>query len=263
MAISHKGKRQLKVNDKVYLWYVKENEDWYGLILTVFLDDHIFLRRESRIFEKDTCTLSSTFPVTPATVRQEILREIEDNKKREILSRLPDVKAPGGWELVAELSECATYGVGFDREEDFLLTASCPQDESNLRCMELILYDLKAGEEIAHELADPGTELDTNKGFCEGIGPLKGRKIPFSSWGKSSLPLINSWGEALYQPAFESKDIYFQPPGQECTNPENNEGCVRLLQGTYAHRRLGFSASGCYFVIVRDRIPTVWKKRMS
>lgn len=123
MTISHKGKRQLKVYDKVYLWYVKENEDWYGLILTVFLDDRLFLKREMTIWENSSAISRTIFPVTPAIVRREILREMENNKKREILFCLPDAVAPGGWERAAELSEEAAYGIGFDGEE-VLFTAS-------------------------------------------------------------------------------------------------------------------------------------------
>lgn len=123
MTISHKGKRQLKVYDKVYLWYVKENEDWYGLILTVFLDDRLFLKREMTIWENSSAISRTIFPVTPAIVRREILREMENNKKREILSCLPDAIVPGGWERAAELSEEAAYGIGFDGEE-VLFTAS-------------------------------------------------------------------------------------------------------------------------------------------
>lgn len=89
MTISHKGKRQLKVYDKVYLWYVKENEDWYGLILTVFLDDRLFLKREMTIWENSSAISRTIFPVTPAIVRREILREMENNKKERFCPACP------------------------------------------------------------------------------------------------------------------------------------------------------------------------------
>lgn len=268
MTISHKGQRKITVENQTYLWYVKENDDGPGVILTVLMNDKVFLKNtftnesRERICYSDGCVSESwgiSPSITPSAVRAEILEELENVKMRGILSYLPDAEAPDGWKRALDLPGQCPYGIGFDQDSEILLAVYYPQSNEVFSKSILIkLYDLNSGEEITTENANI-TNFSIQDGACTGIGTLTGRKILFAGWDRSFIPFANLHGDTLYQPSFSPSDIYFQPSGRECLNPENNQGCIRIWHGAYPHKRFGFSASGCYFAIVRDKIITVWK----
>lgn len=252
MSISRKGKRRITVEEITYLWYVKEDDESGGIVLTVIGNDSIFLRRT---FEN-----GGNISITPSVVCQEILRELDYHEKRKALSALPSAESPDGWVKIADISEGIPDGIGLDPDKDILLAAFYPQKgELPLGTVVIRLYSLESCTEFACEAAD-GRQIDRRQGFCLGIGPLAGRKIPYAKWFEPFLPFVNVWGDKLYQPPFSPADIYYQPAGKDILNPENNKGCVRVWHGSYAHSGFGFSASGNYFVIVRDEEISVWRK---
>lgn len=253
MSINKKGKRKITVEDMPYLWYVKEDDDSAGMVLTVLWNDKIYLRR---IFE-----YAENISVTPAVVRQEILKEWDYEEKRVVLSALPAAKTPEGWVKTADISEGIPDGIGLDPDEDILLAAYCPQNEEfPLGSVMIRLYALENCQEIACEVKD-GSQVNRRQGFCQGIGPLAGKKIPYARWFEPFLPFVNAKGDMLYRPLCSPVDIYYQPSGRNALDAGNNQGCVRLWHGSYVHSGFGFSASGNYFVIVRDRVISVWKRQ--
>jgi len=256
MTVSKKGKRKIVVEGRTYYWYVKEGEEWTDLELTVILEERLFLHRSFGY----AMQMRLPKPITPEKVRQEILKELEYNRQRKILSALPDAEAPDGWQRIADLPEPCPYGIGLDDREDMLLAVYYPQKgELPFGSAWVRLYSLEDCREIASEVVSirSFSNRDTS---CLGIGPLAGKRIPFAGWSQSGLLIRNPDGDLLYQPPFSPKDIYFQPSGQNCLDPAPYDGCYRLWHGTYPHQRFGFAASGRRFVLVRDQVITVWGK---
>ena len=141
--------------------------------------------------------------------------------------------------------------MGFDAEDDRLVYVR----QIALNSYRRMVIDLPARELLLEDQV-PSVPMNGENNAYLPFGPLK-REIPCSRWNQYSGIDRNQRGEQLSCYSFYPQFVYYQPPGEDCLDPNRNQGCVRVNK-LHPYEKYGFSATGNYFAVAERYCLTIW-----
>lgn len=109
------------------------------------------------------------------------------------------------------------------------------------------------GDVVARDRADQVDDwCDPIMLTAEGIGPLRGKRVPIAGLAGGGLPLGTSdgWGVARYPVDWPDERVILEPPNAGVLWPGHEAGCTELGGGmVHEIRAVGFSPSGRLLLI--------------
>ena len=179
-------------------------------------------------------------------------KSFKDHRKKIIktITNLPYQDSPDGWERKKVFTVGGLQYIGFSDDSRYLLIVSVSGRG---------LIDLSNFELIARDREEYGDWLDDTNLFCEGIGPLSGKRIRIAGIS-GGLPTHTKYNDSLYiaAPLYPCNDIVYQPPFQHCLVEKHDQGCVVMHRGSV--KCYGFSWSGNIMVVIDEDLH-LWERK--